>query len=56
MQLSNFLYKLPYTLIVSSLVLAASAVPVESVELTVLNPSNFKHSIAEGVWYVTRLL
>ena len=50
MQLYTLLSRLPYTLVISSLALAASAVPVESVELTVLNPSNFKDTIAEGVW------
>lgn len=52
MQLYTLLSRLPYTLVISSLALAASAVPVESVELTVLNPSNFKDSIAEGVWFI----
>ena len=52
MQLYAFLSRLPYTLVVSSLALAASAVPVNSAELLVLNPSNFKQTIAEGVWYV----
>ena len=52
MQLYTLLARLPYTLVISSFALAASAVPVESVELTVLNPSNFKETIKEGVWCV----
>ncbi|EPQ59737.1 thioredoxin-domain-containing protein [Gloeophyllum trabeum ATCC 11539] len=37
--------------LVASLALAA-AVPVQSVELTVLNPDNFKPTIADGVWLI----
>ena len=54
MQLYTILFKLPYTLVLSSLALAVAAVPVESVELQVLNPSNFKDTIKEGVWCANR--
>lgn len=56
MQLYTLLAKLPYTLVITSLALAASAVPVQSTELTVLNPSNFKETIKDGVWCARMLL
>ena len=32
--------------------LAANALPVESVELRVLTPDDFDQTVANGVWYV----
>lgn len=46
------LAKLPFHLLVTSLALAASALPVESVELKVLTPDNFQSTIAQGVWFI----
>ncbi|TDL14658.1 thioredoxin-domain-containing protein [Rickenella mellea] len=43
---------LPYHLLVATLAFAAAAVPVNSVELLVLTPENFKSTIAEGVWFI----
>lgn len=48
--LTNMLSKLPYGLLLSSLVLATGALPVESAELTVLTPDNFDTTVAEGAW------
>lgn len=45
------LSRLPYSLLVTSLALAVTAVPVESTELRVLTPDDFKQTIAHGVWY-----
>lgn len=52
MQLYTILARLPYTLVISSLALAVAAVPVESVELQVLNPTNFEETIKDGVWFI----
>ncbi|TFK56291.1 thioredoxin-domain-containing protein [Heliocybe sulcata] len=49
MRLSAVLSRLP--LFVASLALAAAA-PVESVELTVLTPSNFRSTVSQGVWLI----
>lgn len=49
MNLYTLLLRLPYTLIITSLALAA-AVPAESVELRVLTPDDFEQTIAKGVW------
>ena len=56
MYLLGLLAKLPTSLLVTSLALAASALPVESVELKVLTPDNFDSTVAEGVWYVSKSL
>ena len=48
--LLGMLSKLPSGLLLSSLVLAANALPVESVELTVLTPDNFDKTVSEGAW------
>ena len=52
------LAKLPFSLLVSSFVLACTALPVQSAEaeLLVLTPDNFESTIAEGVWLVLRTL
>lgn len=42
--------KLPFSLLLTSLALATSALPVESVELLVLTPDNFDKTVADGVW------
>lgn len=44
--------RLPFSLLVSSVILASTALPVESseTELLVLTPDNFESTIAEGVW------
>lgn len=44
--------RLPSTLLVVSLALTASALPVESTQLKVLTPDDFQETIAHGVWYV----
>ena len=49
MNIYTLLRRLPYTLIITSLALAA-AVPAESVELKVLTPDDFDQTIAKGVW------
>ena len=51
MHLSSLLAKLPTSLLVTSLALAVSALPVESTELTVLTPDNFSDTVAQGAWY-----
>ena len=44
--------RLPFSFLVSSLILACTALPVGSAdtELLVLTPDNFESTIAEGVW------
>ena len=58
MRLYTLFAQLPYSLLISSLALAATAVPVEAqdseVELRVLTPDDFDQTIAKGVWYVPR--
>ncbi|KAH9927854.1 thioredoxin-domain-containing protein [Amylocystis lapponica] len=44
--------RLPYSLLLASLALAVTAIPVESVELTVLTPDNFQETISHGVWFI----
>ncbi|THH04930.1 hypothetical protein EW145_g5166 [Phellinidium pouzarii] len=44
--------KLPTTLLLTSLALAASALPVESVDLNVLTPDNFETTVANGAWFI----
>ena len=46
--------RLSFSLLVSSVILASTALPVESSEtdLLVLTPDNFDSTIAEGVWLV----
>ncbi|KAI0751693.1 thioredoxin-domain-containing protein [Daedaleopsis nitida] len=46
--------RLPFSLLVSSVILASTALPVESSEneLLVLTPDNFESTIAEGVWFI----
>jgi hypothetical protein len=46
------LARLPVSVLVTSLVLATSAVPVQSEELLVLGANDFDSSISKGVWYV----
>ena len=53
MRLASLFLRLPHTLLVTSLALATAALPVESTELLVLTPENFKETISKGVWYVT---
>ena len=50
--LLSILRQLPSGLLLSSLVLATNALPVESaeVELTVLTPDNFDSTVAQGAW------
>ncbi len=50
MQLHTLFSQLPYSLLISSLVLAVIAAPVESVELQVLTPDDFQETISKGVW------
>lgn len=47
--------RLAFSLLVSSVILASTALPVESseTELLVLTPDNFETTVSEGVWYVT---
>ncbi|KAH8105423.1 thioredoxin-domain-containing protein [Cristinia sonorae] len=52
MRLASLFARLPHTLLVSSLVFATNALPVESTELLVLTPDNFKETIARGVWFI----
>lgn len=54
MRLQSLLSCLPPTLLLVSLVFAVAAAPAEaeSEQLTVLNPNNFKETIAKGVWCV----
>ena len=52
MLLLDILARLPASLLVTSLALAASALPVESVELKVLTSDNFDSTVAQGAWYV----
>ena len=54
MRLYTLFAQLPYSLLISSLALAATAVPVEAqeVELRVLTPDDFDQTIAKGVWSV----
>ncbi|THH32163.1 hypothetical protein EUX98_g2007 [Antrodiella citrinella] len=52
MRFASIFAHLPHTLLVSSLVFAANALPVESVELLVLTPENFKDTIAQGLWFI----
>lgn len=42
--------KLPFSLLLSSLALATSALPVESTELLVLTPENFDSTVKDGLW------
>lgn len=46
------LLNLPFHLMVASLALAVSALPVESadVDLLVLTPENFDSTVSSGVW------
>ncbi|KAI0951633.1 hypothetical protein AcV7_007680 [Taiwanofungus camphoratus] len=44
--------RLPSTLLVVSLALTASALPVESTQLKVLTPDDFQETIAHGVWFI----
>ncbi|TBU43982.1 thioredoxin-domain-containing protein [Dichomitus squalens] len=46
--------RLPFSLLVSSLILACTALPVQSsqTELLVLTPDNFQSTIAHGVWFI----
>ncbi|KAI5119626.1 hypothetical protein M0805_007890 [Coniferiporia weirii] len=44
--------RLPTSLLVTSLALAASALPVQSVELKVLTPDNFDTTVANGAWFI----
>ncbi|KAH8115753.1 thioredoxin-domain-containing protein [Phellopilus nigrolimitatus] len=44
--------RLPYGLLLTSLALAASALPAGSVELKVLTPSNFDSTVSEGAWFI----
>ena len=46
--------RLPFSLLVSSVILACTALPVESseTELLVLTPDDFDSTIANGVWCV----
>ncbi|KAH9936885.1 thioredoxin-domain-containing protein [Epithele typhae] len=46
--------RLPFSFLVSSLVLACTALPVQSSEhdLLVLTPENFESTVAEGVWFI----
>ncbi|KAI0368478.1 thioredoxin-domain-containing protein [Pilatotrama ljubarskyi] len=48
------LARLPFSLLVSSVILASTALPVESseTELLVLNPDNFESTISDGVWFI----
>ncbi|CDO70352.1 hypothetical protein BN946_scf184613.g2 [Trametes cinnabarina] len=48
------LARLPFSLLASSVILASSALPVESseTELLVLTPDNFDATIADGVWFI----
>ncbi|OSD01995.1 thioredoxin-domain-containing protein [Trametes coccinea BRFM310] len=48
------LAKLSFSLLASSVILASTALPVESseTELLVLTPDNFASTIAEGVWFI----
>ncbi|KAI8984891.1 thioredoxin-domain-containing protein [Trametes punicea] len=48
------LARLPFSLLASSVILASTALPVESTEteLLVLTPDNFASTIANGVWFV----
>ena len=54
MRLYTLLSRLPYSVLISSLALVATAVPVDAqdVELRVLTPDDFDATIANGVWYV----
>ncbi|CAL1709319.1 unnamed protein product [Somion occarium] len=54
MRLASILMRLPHTLLVTSLALAAAALPVESssVELLVLTPDNFNETTSHGVWFI----
>lgn len=49
---SELFARLPRFLLLTSLALAVSALPVESgpVELKVLNPENFDSTVSNGVW------
>lgn len=49
--LFSTLMKFSYSLSLSWLALAATALPVESTELLVLTPDNFDETISQGVWY-----
>ncbi|KAL1939613.1 hypothetical protein VTO73DRAFT_9646 [Trametes versicolor] len=46
--------RLAFSLLVSSVILASTALPVESseTELLVLTPDNFETTVSEGVWFV----
>ncbi|PIL36535.1 hypothetical protein GSI_00224 [Ganoderma sinense ZZ0214-1] len=46
--------RLSFSLLVSSVILASSALPVESseTELLVLTPDNFDSTVAHGVWFI----
>ncbi|KAH9853322.1 thioredoxin-domain-containing protein [Lenzites betulinus] len=48
------LARLSFSLLVSSVILAATALPVESseTELLVLTPDNFESVVSEGVWFI----
>jgi len=52
MRFASILAHLPHTLLVSSLAFAANALPVESVELLVLTPENFKDTVSHGLWFI----
>ncbi|TCD69206.1 hypothetical protein EIP91_008502 [Steccherinum ochraceum] len=52
MRFASFFTHLPHTLLVSSLAFATNALPVQSTELLVLTPDNFKDTIAHGVWFI----
>ncbi|KAL5527020.1 hypothetical protein ACEPAG_5811 [Sanghuangporus baumii] len=52
MYLLGLLAKLPTSLLVTSLALAASALPVESVELRMLTPADFDSTVAQGAWFI----
>ncbi|KAL4241266.1 hypothetical protein ABKN59_000026 [Abortiporus biennis] len=52
MHLGQLVFQLPYSLLLSSLALAAAVPPAASVELTVLNPDNFEQTISKGVWFI----
>lgn len=53
MRLYTLLSRLPYSLLVTSLALAA-VIPAESADvvLKVLTPDDFDQTVAKGVWYV----
>ncbi|EJD00787.1 thioredoxin-domain-containing protein [Fomitiporia mediterranea MF3/22] len=52
MLILDLLSKLPTGLLLSSLALAANALPVGSVELKVLTPDDFESTVAQGAWFI----